>query len=140
MVRIFFDPVKAWCITMEAPPGYAKIVSTPSRSKAAHQNIGPVHYFAPVRSRGFRRAEDSFFAFIGEKVEPGKIPTILRPEQPQKEISRIAARTAHAFWRAFYCIYQARSCVERSVMSPAESSLPPSKNAAYCRVLSAPCR
>src|SRR5215831_9470445 len=34
-VRIFFDRVSAWWISMLAPPGYAKIVSTPSRSRHA---------------------------------------------------------------------------------------------------------
>src|SRR5262245_29007827 len=35
MVRIFLDFVRAWCSSMLAPPGYAKIASTPSRSSAA---------------------------------------------------------------------------------------------------------
>ncbi len=42
IVRIFFERVSAWCIAMLAPPGYAKIVVTPSRSSASTRMSAPV--------------------------------------------------------------------------------------------------
>ena len=39
---MIFERVSAWCIAMLAPPGYAKIVVTPSRSSAWTRMSAPL--------------------------------------------------------------------------------------------------